>query len=82
MTIRTPRETDTEGQTQSENDGFDSTMEGLLPEYLEARQVLWTQDSAMTLPVRLPSQDDLTVYVLISTLLVLCAWFGRRITRV
>ncbi|KAG8220760.1 hypothetical protein J3R82DRAFT_2189 [Butyriboletus roseoflavus] len=34
---------------QSENDGFESTMEGLLPEYLEARQALWVQSSDVTL---------------------------------
>ncbi|KAH0836479.1 hypothetical protein J3R83DRAFT_8088 [Lanmaoa asiatica] len=38
-----------ESGNQSENDGFESMMEGLLPEYLEAREALWAQASDITL---------------------------------
>ena len=51
-TIRTARETDTDNENQSESDGFEATMEGLLPECLEARQGLWAQSSDIALPVR------------------------------
>ena len=51
-TIRTARDTDTDNENQSESDGFEATMEGLLPECLEARQGLWAQSSDIALPVR------------------------------
>ena len=38
-------------ENQAENDGFESTIDALLPEYLEARQLLWAQSSAIPLPV-------------------------------
>ena len=49
----TRNENEDQSQSQGGNDGFESTMEGLLPEYLEARRVLWAQSSDVTLPVRL-----------------------------
>lgn len=48
-------ETASQGENVNLYDGFESTMEGLLPEYLEARQVLWAQAAEVTLPVRLMS---------------------------
>ena len=53
LTAHTVPEMAHETGNQGENDGFESTMEGLLPEYLEARQSLWAQSSDVTLSVRL-----------------------------
>jgi len=61
LTLRTARGTGNDNRTEgrsenrdkSESDGFEATMEGLLPEYLEARQGLWAQSSDVALFVRL-----------------------------
>ena len=59
LTIRTAPETEhgdhAERKIEDEHpggNGFEATMEGFLPEYLEARHALWAQSSSTTLSVR------------------------------